>query len=111
MALEGVLEFMTSTGKLTGPRGEKLRAYDLPHIVRAADYTALPNGILPNTVWNWVKNFIDEDKFQVLCGGSWRYYYHDDLRPAYRHSDRPDCGGSGYVGLRVGFFPRTTSEI
>ena len=108
MAMEGSLKFMTSTGQLTDASGKKLRAYNMPTIAKPTDYEALSNGVLPNTVWNWVKDRLKSDpQFQVLRGASWSYYNEGALRVAYVPDGWPDCADFNGVGLRVGFFPRT----
>lgn len=107
MAMEGALEFMTLTGNLASSGGAKLRAYGLSHIVRAAAYPALPNGVLPNTVWNRVKNIFDHDQFQILRGGSWSDFNDYLLRTAYCFFDGVNPVSGISTGLRVGFFPRT----
>lgn len=112
MAMESILDFMTAPnqasprGKLTDAQGRELRAHALSDIVVATNYPALPNGILPNTVWTRVKDFIEQDRYQVLRGGSWDNCNPDSLRSGYRSSFNPDDGVSNLVGLRVGFFPR-----
>lgn len=109
LALEGVFKYMTRTGQLLDENGRKLRAYNdykgETVITRPTDYPALPNGVLPNTVWNWMKNkWALEQALRVRRGGSW---YDDDYDAisAFRFSGSP-----GYsiwdTGFRLVAVPR-----
>lgn len=103
MAMEGILEFMSSTGTL----GLHLRAHDLRFIVRATDYPPLPNGVLPNTVCNWVKNSVDKDLelAQILRGDSFEYRGLIGKYSAFRDDTRFASKEYRDAGFRVGYFP------
>ncbi len=110
LAMVGQLEFMVNTpdergSSLTDKLGKKLRAFALPFIVPATDYLALPNGVLPNTVWNWVKDVYKSGELnRVLRGSSWCYGNPEYLRSGYRYGRYPDYR-YGTVGFRLAVTP------